>query len=294
MATGSLRRKSHPSVPVGTVALLRPWQPSDAGAVVEAFTDPEIQRWHVRRADSVDEARQWITSWRAGWGKETQLNWALVDRSTGSLMGRVSLKSVDLHDGSAGVAYWMVPAWRGHGLCSQAVIALCQWAFKEAGFHRIGLDHSVLNGASCRVAVKAGFYAEGICKGAALHADGWHDMHRQVRVQGIATRTSAAVSDEYFAARPRGAQVGARASHQSQPVDSRAAMHAAFDRVEAEFADAEVPRPEQWGGYTVAPHRIEFWQGQANRFHDRFVYESADRPAALDDAAAWTVARLDP
>jgi len=178
MATGSLRRKSHPSVPVGTVALLRPWQPSDAGAVVEAFTDPEIQRWHVRRADSVDEARQWITSWRAGWGKETQLNWALVDRSTGSLMGRVSLKSVDLHDGSAGVAYWMVPAWRGHGLCSQAVIALCQWAFKEAGFHRIGLDHSVLNGASCRVAVKAGFYAEGICKGAALHADGWHDMHR--------------------------------------------------------------------------------------------------------------------
>ena len=122
----------------------------------------------------------------------------------------------------------------------------------------------------------------------------WHDMHRQVRVQGIATRTSAAVSDEYFAARPRGAQVGARASRQSQPVDSRAAMHAAFDRVEAEFADAEVPRPEQWGGYTVAPHRIEFWQGQANRFHDRFVYESADRPAALDDAAAWTVTRLDP
>lgn len=122
----------------------------------------------------------------------------------------------------------------------------------------------------------------------------WHDMHRQVRVQGIATRTSAAVSDEYFAARPRGAQVGASASRQSRPVASREAMQEAFDRVEAEFADAEVPRPEHWGGYTVAPHRIEFWQGQANRFHDRFVYESAGRPAALDDAAAWAVTRLDP
>ncbi|WP_240760965.1 GNAT family N-acetyltransferase [Mycolicibacterium sp. CR10] len=189
IAAGSLRRSSHPSVPVGTDALLRPWQPSDADAVVKAFTDPDIQRWHVRRADSVDEAQQWITSWRAGWDEESQLNWALVDRSTDSLMGRVSLKGVDLHDGSAGVAYWMVPAWRGRGLCSQAVIALCQWAFNEAGFHRIGLAHSVFNGASCRVAVKAGFRAEGIRKGAALHADGWHDMHQHALLAAPAGTT---------------------------------------------------------------------------------------------------------
>jgi RimJ/RimL family protein N-acetyltransferase len=158
-------------------AVLRPWQLSDAEAVVQAFTDPEIQRWHVRRFDSVDEAQQWITGYQAGWAKELEFNWALIDRTSDSLMGRVSLKSVDLHDGSAGVAYWMVPAWRGRGFCSQAVIALCQWAFNAAGFHRIGLEHSVANTASCRVATKAGFHEEGIRREAALHADGWHDMH---------------------------------------------------------------------------------------------------------------------
>jgi RimJ/RimL family protein N-acetyltransferase len=177
MAAGSLCRSPQPSVPMGTTAVLRPWQLSDAEAVVEAFDDPEIQRWHVRRFDSVDEARQWITGWKAGWTQEAELNWALVDRASDSLMGRVSLKGVDLHDGSAGVAYWMVPAWRGGGLCSQAVLALCQWAFNEGGFHRIGLAHSVANVASCRVATKAGFRAEGIRREAALHADGWHDMH---------------------------------------------------------------------------------------------------------------------
>jgi [ribosomal protein S5]-alanine N-acetyltransferase len=177
MAAGSLCRSPQPSVLMGTTAVLRPWQLSDAEAVVEAFDDPEIQRWHARRFDSVDEARQWITGWKAGWAEEAELNWALVDRASDSLMGRVSLKGVDLHDGSAGVAYWMVPAWRGRGLCSQAVLTLCQWAFNEACFHRIGLAHSVANVASCRVATKAGFRAEGIRREAALHADGWHDMH---------------------------------------------------------------------------------------------------------------------
>jgi [ribosomal protein S5]-alanine N-acetyltransferase len=177
MAAGCLRRSPQPSVPVGAIAVLRPWLLSDAGAVVEAFGDPDIQRWHVRRADSVDEARQWITGWQAGWDKEAELNWALVDRATDSLMGRVSLKGVDLRDGSAGVAYWMVPSRRGHGHCSHAVLAVCQWAFNEVGFHRIGLVHSVANQASCRVATKAGFRPEGIRREAALHADGWHDMH---------------------------------------------------------------------------------------------------------------------
>lgn len=157
--------------------MLRSWLLTDADAVINTFGDPEIQRWHVRRADSVDEAAQWIAGWKAGWANETQFNWALVDRATDALVGRGSLKGVDLHDGSAGVAYWMLPAWRRRGLCSGAVIALCQWAFNEAGFHRIGLTHSVANVTSCRVATKAKFRAEGIRRSAALHADGWHDMH---------------------------------------------------------------------------------------------------------------------
>jgi RimJ/RimL family protein N-acetyltransferase len=108
----------------------------------------------------------------------------LVDGASGSLMGRVSLKGVDLHDGSAGAAYWMVPAFRGLGLCAQAVQAVCQWAFNDAGFHRIGLAHSVANAASCRVAAKAGFHEEGIRRGAGLHMDGWHDMHVHARLAG--------------------------------------------------------------------------------------------------------------
>jgi RimJ/RimL family protein N-acetyltransferase len=74
------------------------------------------QRWHVRRADSVDEASQWIRAWQSGWADESQLNWALVDRASDLLLGRMSLKAVDLHDGSGGLAYWVVPASRGRAL----------------------------------------------------------------------------------------------------------------------------------------------------------------------------------
>lgn len=112
IVAGSLSRSAHPSIPVGGAAGLRPWLLTDAAAVVEAFRDPDIQRWHVRRADSVDEARQWISAWQAGWFDESQLNWAFVDHATDVLLGRVSLKAVDLHDGSADLAYWMVPAPR--------------------------------------------------------------------------------------------------------------------------------------------------------------------------------------
>jgi RimJ/RimL family protein N-acetyltransferase len=157
--------------------VLRPWGLVDAGAVMQAFGDPDIQRWHVRRAESVDEAAEWIIAWQRGWAEESQLNWALADRRTGTLLGRASLKGVDLRDGSAGLAYWMVPAARGQGLCTQAMLTLCRWAFDVAGFHRIGLAHSTGNQASCRVAIKAGFHAEGTRRRSALHADGWHDMH---------------------------------------------------------------------------------------------------------------------
>lgn len=177
IVAGSLSRSAQPSIPVGHTAALRPWLVTDAAAVAAAFGDPDIQRWHVRGADSAEEARQWIIGWQGGWADESQMHWALVDPATDELLGRMALKGVDLRDGSAGLAYWMVPAARGRGLCPQAVIALCRWAFDEAGFHRIEIEHSTANVASCRVALKAGFREEGIRRGAALHADGWHDMH---------------------------------------------------------------------------------------------------------------------
>ncbi|MFC5033943.1 GNAT family N-acetyltransferase [Streptomyces sp. DSM 41987] len=183
ISTGALAASGQPVLPVGADASLRPWLLSDAEAVREAFQDPAIQRWHVRRADSVDEAREWIRGWRSGWRDETEGHWAIVDAASDALLGRMALKSLSLADGKAELAYWTVPSARGHGLCPRAVTALTRWALGEGGFHRIELEHSTANQASCRVAVKAGFEEEGTRRGAALHADGGHDMHLHARVR---------------------------------------------------------------------------------------------------------------
>jgi len=177
IAPGSLSQSEHPSIPVGQGAVLRPWKLTDAPAVMQAFADPDIQRWHVRVVDTLEEAREWISVRQSGWTEESQLNWALADIESDELLGRVSIKVLDHGDGLAGAAYWMLPSARGRGLCTSAVTVVCRWAFEVAGFHRIELDHSTDNEASCRVAVKSGFREEGIRRAAALHADGWHDMH---------------------------------------------------------------------------------------------------------------------
>lgn len=123
----------------------------------------------------------------------------------------------------------------------------------------------------------------------------WLHLQRQVRIRGVAEQVSAAESDDYFALRPRGAQLGAVASRQSEPVASREEMQRAYAEVAARFADVEVVRPENWGGYRVRPFEIEFWQGRQNRFHDRFVYMSTDgRPADLAAADRWSITRLNP
>lgn len=182
ISVDSLAASGQPTLTAGGGALLlRPWLISDAEAVREAFRDPAIQRWHVRRADSVDEARGWIRRWQDAWGDETAGHWAVAGAETGTLLGRMSLKAWNLTDGSAEVAYWTVPAARGGGVCSRSVMALADWALGDAGFHRLELEHSTANQASCRVAVKAGFEEEGVRRGAALHTDGWHDMHLHSR-----------------------------------------------------------------------------------------------------------------
>jgi [ribosomal protein S5]-alanine N-acetyltransferase len=182
IAAGSLSRTAQPSIPVNAVAMLRPWLPVDAPALAAAYEDPAIQRWHARRADSVEEAGDWIERWRSGWTQESAGHWAVVEPDTDALLGRVALKALNLEDGTAVLAYWMVAAARGRGLCPESVASLCTWAFREPGFHRIELEHATANAASCRVAVKAGFREEGIRRGAALHADGWHDMHLHARL----------------------------------------------------------------------------------------------------------------
>ncbi|MGP5611376.1 pyridoxamine 5'-phosphate oxidase [Brachybacterium alimentarium] len=101
----------------------------------------------------------------------------------------------------------------------------------------------------------------------------WYPLQRQVRIEGRVERLPAADSDAYWAQRPRGSQLGAWASHQSRPIDSRADLDARYAEVEARFEGADVPRPEFWGGLRIHPERVEFWQGRENRFHDRIVYD---------------------
>ncbi|MGO4255508.1 pyridoxamine 5'-phosphate oxidase [Marmoricola sp. RAF53] len=130
-------------------------------------------------------------------------------------------------------------------------------------------------------------------KGADLAADprcallfGWYPLQRQVRVEGTATPVPRAETEEYFATRPRGSQLGAWASAQSAVVGSRAELDAAFAATEERFGDGGIPAPPHWGGYRVRPERVEFWQGRRSRMHDRLVYARA--------GDGWTVQRLAP
>ena len=125
----------------------------------------------------------------------------------------------------------------------------------------------------------------------------WHDMERQVRIRGLAEVVDPADSDAYFAVRPRGSQIGANVSKQSQPAASREQMQAEYDAAVTDFDGREVPRPDHWGGLRVRVFEIEFWQGQQNRFHDRWVFRRSDgthEVADLDDVRAWEVVRLYP
>ncbi|WP_326741048.1 GNAT family N-acetyltransferase [Streptomyces sp. NBC_01022] len=176
MPVGCLAASAQPSLAAEGGLLLRPWLLKDAAGVVTAFQDPAIQRWHLRRADSEEEAAEWITQWQRGWRDETGVHWAVVDEHD-KLLGRVSLSSLILMGGQAEISYWTAPTARGVGVCSRAVTAATDWALGEAGFHRLELGHSVTNPASCRIAKRAGFMQEGVRRAALLHADGWHDMH---------------------------------------------------------------------------------------------------------------------
>ncbi|MDX6302985.1 MAG: pyridoxamine 5-phosphate oxidase [Nocardioidaceae bacterium] len=117
----------------------------------------------------------------------------------------------------------------------------------------------------------------------------WHDLQRQVRVEGTAVRVSEEESQAYFASRPRESQLGAWASPQSQVVSSRSALDERYGGVLAQFAELDaVPLPPYWGGFRVIPDAVEFWQGRKGRMHDRLVYR---RPAG---DGPWAVSRLAP
>jgi pyridoxamine 5'-phosphate oxidase len=117
----------------------------------------------------------------------------------------------------------------------------------------------------------------------------WHELQRQVRVEGRAERVSREESEAYFASRPRGSQLGAWASPQSEEVAARQELEQRYAEAEARFADSEdVPLPPNWGGFRVVPEVVEFWQGRKGRMHDRLVYRRAG------DEVPWSIERLAP
>ncbi len=121
----------------------------------------------------------------------------------------------------------------------------------------------------------------------------WHGMHRQLSVRGRAERLPRAESEAYFATRPRGAQLGAWASRQSQEI-TRDELDRRVASLEEHFAaDEPIPMPEDWGGYIVIPDALEFWVGRASRLHDRIEYRRTSI-GGLDDGSSWSRHRLSP
>ncbi len=175
----------------------------------------------------------------------------------------------------------------------------------EAGLHEpnaMALATATPDGRpSSRIVLLKGFDAAGLVfftgyesrKGRELSANPhaaaimlWHPLQRQVRVEGTVTRIEAVESDAYFASRPRGSQISAAASPQSQPIGDRSVLADLRAQVESQFEDQDVVRPEGWGGYRIALEVVEFWQGRSGRFHDRLQY--------VRNGDAWTRDRLAP
>lgn len=183
IASGLLSSTRQPVLPATRSLLLRLWEESDAPAFLSAYQDDEIRRWHTRRPSSEVQVREWFDAYRQDWEREKGGHWAIT-RDGVEVLGRIALRGLDFDGGIAGVAYWVLPAARGAGVASLGLWALTVWALSEIGFHRLELDHSTLNHASCRVATKSGYLLEGTKRSAAVHDDGRHDMHLHARVQG--------------------------------------------------------------------------------------------------------------
>ncbi len=121
--------------------------------------------------------------------------------------------------------------------------------------------------------------------GAACLVFMWSDLERQVRIEGRVEKVTPAESDAYYATRPLGARLSAWASSQSEKVASRAVLETAMDQARSKYGGSP-PRPPHWGGYRVVPSEIEFWQGRADRLHDRLVYRK--------EKDTWKIERLAP
>ncbi|TAJ54872.1 MAG: pyridoxamine 5'-phosphate oxidase [Nevskiaceae bacterium] len=154
---------------------------------------------------------------------------------------------------------------------------------------------------SARVLLYKGWYEGGLCfytnydsrKGEALAANPraaatfwWDRLERSVRFEGRVRKLPESLSEQYFHSRPRGSQIGAWTSRQSQVVEGRDPLEARLAENEHRYFEGEVPLPPHWGGYALVPERVEFWQGRLNRLHDRLRYRRLGE--------SWLLERLEP
>jgi ribosomal-protein-alanine N-acetyltransferase len=172
-----------PEIEAGDL-FLRRWTLGDASQLMAAFADREIQQWNLRTVESLPEARKVIGSWMGGWKRHTAVSWAVVRRDErDTVLGQVGFRALYPVDGMAEVSYWVVRGQRRQGVATRATRALADWAMDDLELERLELVHSTLNQASCRVALAAGFKAEGTKRHLQKHADGWHDMHLHGRIR---------------------------------------------------------------------------------------------------------------
>lgn len=115
----------------------------------------------------------------------------------------------------------------------------------------------------------------------------WLELERQIKIEGSIEKISTKDSLKYFLSRPKGSQLGAWVSHQSEVISSRSILEQKFDEMKNKFANGQIPFPSFWGGYIVKPSKIEFWQGGQDRLHDRFLYEK-------EKNNSWNIQRLAP
>ncbi|MFK7953557.1 MAG: pyridoxamine 5'-phosphate oxidase [Ekhidna sp.] len=114
----------------------------------------------------------------------------------------------------------------------------------------------------------------------------WYSLERQIIINGNAAKVSREKSAEYFHSRPRGSQIGAHVSNQSEILDDRSILEKKLEELENKFEDKEIPLPDNWGGYEIIPNRFEFWQGRKSRLHDRIQYTLEHND--------WNIRRLSP
>ena len=117
----------------------------------------------------------------------------------------------------------------------------------------------------------------------------WLALERQIRISGRAEKISSKESFNYFTSRPKGSQIGAWISPQSQIIESRDFLKSKLAEMKAKFSSGKIPLPNAWGGYRIIPNKFEFWQGRSNRLHDRFVYQKTE-----DKQHHWNIHRLAP